>query len=165
VKKSGLISFCGWACIALVGFIVGSLAIDYGYRPGPYPIPRALSALALLGSVFFFIPWALGNIVHRFRLGTARMRAEALVEAQQRAGLVPLPAVATGGNRTTAPAAVPVCGVCHRTPATVRCIQHRVLLCQTCWHTHILTEHGAGMPSARSQQGILQPSTRPPKCG
>jgi len=104
VKKSGLISLCGWACIVLVGFMVGSLAIYYGYRPGPYPIPRAVAALALLGCLFFFAVWALGSIVHRVR---ARMRAE----AQRKAGLGALTAVATGGKRATVPAGGLACGV------------------------------------------------------
>jgi hypothetical protein len=144
--------------------MVSILVIDYPYRPGPYPIPAALAPLAAVGCFPSFIVWALGSIWHHFRVGGARMQAEALVEAQQRASLVPLGAVASGAYRATVPAGVLVCGVCCGAPATVRCIGHGVLLCRTCWYAHHERRHGAGMSSARSQQVILQPSVQPPKC-
>ena len=143
MNKSPWVSFCGWFFVGLIIFLVGTLAIDYRYRPGPYPIPAALQALALLGCFPSFGLWALGTVVHRFRMGAARMHAHALVEAQQKAGLGPLAQVLPGGKRAAVPAQVNGCEVCHQAAGLVRCLSHGTLLCSGCWDAHHRTMHQA----------------------
>jgi hypothetical protein len=61
--------------------------------------------------------WVVGSVIHRFRLGGARMRAQAMVEAQ---GAV----------------AKPPCGGCGRALGVLICTRHHTVLCPTCMVTH-----------------------------
>jgi len=51
-------------------------------HPHKPPLSAGEAALAVLLSVPWSLLWVLGSIVHRFRVGTARMSARAIVETQ-----------------------------------------------------------------------------------
>jgi hypothetical protein len=153
MKKSRFISFCGWAFLFLEGFAWGD-ALIYGFTsPHWAPFPRVFAAAALLLSIPCFLVWALGSIVHRFRVGGAKMRAQAMVEALQKAGVGPLAAPHSAGKPTSVSTGLLVCGVCNRAPALVRCVEHSLLLCQSCWHEHNSQQHGGAPPLVQTGTG------------
>lgn len=142
MDKPRWVSFFGWLAVAMAVYFVAALLIDYRSRLGPLP-----HTLAALDSVFIWPCvglWLLGTIVHRLRVSGARIRARAMVEEQQRAGLAPvmrpMPQPAAAGRPTAAPAMI--CGECKRAPAAVSCVPHAVLLCERCWGEHHALMHG-----------------------
>jgi hypothetical protein len=72
-------SFFGWCSLVLAAFAFGAALMAYLNRPDNPPVPAAAAALALLLSVPCILLWAVGPIVHRFRVETERTRAEAMV--------------------------------------------------------------------------------------
>jgi hypothetical protein len=83
VKKSGWISFCGWAGIALV--LLGVAASQFYGRGDGHGAFALLTFFSLVFAVPCFGLWALGSLVHKFRVSGARIQAQAFVEAKQRA--------------------------------------------------------------------------------
>jgi predicted MFS family arabinose efflux permease len=49
----GLNEFAGYLAVALVAFLTGYIAAEYGLRPYPFILGIALAVLGLLGSIFF----------------------------------------------------------------------------------------------------------------
>ena len=115
MRKSGWVSFCGWASFGLVLFALSAAMLARGESHPP--IPAAVAALALLLAVPAAGLWVLGTVVHRFRVGGARIKAQAFVEAQARAVGV-------------------VCRQCQKGHAVVTCTTHGVPLCPVCWGAH-----------------------------
>lgn len=136
MRKSGWISFCGWAAIAS---LLLSFASAQVYQRGAHA--AAFSVITFL-AVVLALPcaglWLLGTIVHRSRARVARMNAEAIIAAQQRSndakrGVIAVPAMrpARAGEEMRTQ-----CSACNRTPVAVWCTAHQVWLCATCWNQH-----------------------------
>jgi hypothetical protein len=148
MKKSLWVSFCGWAVVGCFGFLVGAFVVFIRYRPGPYPIPPVLWSLAFLLSFPFFILWALGSIVHRVRVGTAKMHAAAMIEAQTKAGVSPLAALSALKRPPLVGAAGGQCALCVVRPAVVRRVADGMLLCSVCLQAETGKAASAGGDSA-----------------
>lgn len=141
MKKSAWVSFCGWAVVALGATELGIMAVDYRYRPGPYPLPPMLWGFLFLLCFPLAILWFLGTVIHRIRWSGAKMSAQAWVEAQAQAGIRP---PSTPVTSLAAPSAIggdKLCGMCRRRDAVVQCVAHRVLLCGDCWSQHHNQQH------------------------
>lgn len=115
MKKGTWVSAFGWACFACWLFALAAFVLARG-TPTP-PIPRALASLAVLASVPCFGLWALGTLVHKITMASARAHATELVKAQ---------ALAAGL----------VCRKCQRAPAVLRCQTHGLELCGACCQAH-----------------------------
>ena len=115
MKKSGWISFCGWLTFGALLFVL-ACSVLAAIEPKP-PIPASVPAMVALVIMPAFGLWVVGSLVHRFRVGGARMRAQAMVEAQ---GAV----------------AKPPCGGCGRPLGVLICTRHHTVLCPTCMVTH-----------------------------
>lgn len=115
MKKSRWISFCGWLSLALVLFVVSAGLLGSG-RPVAL-IPRSVAGVALFVALPAAGLWVLGSLLHRFRVGGAKMYAQAMMRAQQQAS-------------------EPGCGVCHKRAAVTLCRTHRVLVCGQCLSSH-----------------------------
>jgi len=151
MQKSVWVSFCGWAFIACLSFVAGAFLVDGIYHREPLLIPPIVAGFAVWLSFPCFVLWALGSIVHRFRVGTAKMRAQALVEAQTKAGLV-APQSQTSWKARHLPAGPSsMCAMCHVRPFIVRCTIDGALLCEECIGAHNASHRsdaGAGSAAA-----------------
>ena len=148
MTKSKWVSFCGWAVVACWGFLLGCFVMFIRNRPGPYPIPPFFWSVAFLLSFPFFFLWLLGSAVHRLRVGSAKIRATALVDAAKQAGITRWPPATTAGPVKPSPPSLEMCGQCKHVPAVVRCVVHGVMLCQTCWAVHEVNVHGKSQAAA-----------------
>lgn len=133
MKKSVWISFCGWAALASL-LVVAGMSVVNGLT-GVHVVPVGLGAVGLVVVFPAFGLWLLGTAVHRLRVGGAKMRAEAMVQAQR----------ASTALR---------CAMCKQRVAVVRCINHSTELCPTCWGQH----HAEGC--AYAQLTDLPPAPR-----
>jgi len=115
MKKSGWISFCGWGAIALIFFGIACELLRNAETKGS--LMAEVGFLAVVFAVPSFGLWALGTLVHRFRVGGAKLKAQAMVEAQAR--------MAGRG-----------CALCHKQAAVVVCTGHGLALCPSCWGRH-----------------------------
>jgi hypothetical protein len=151
--RYGYISIEGWAALTCWAAALVLLASTGGRLPSD----GVATAIGICGLAALVLTARWSR--NRFWLARTRLRSEAWYEGRavgrrrfreqsKRKGR-PLATAATGGNRATVPAGVLLCGVCCRAAATVRCIEHGVLLCQTCWHTHHERQHGAEIASGR----------------
>jgi hypothetical protein len=81
MKKSGWISFCGWAGIASVLVSIGASQVYHrGAGLGAFAV---ITFLAMVFALPCFGLWVLGSLVHKFRVSGARIQAQAFVEAKQ----------------------------------------------------------------------------------
>jgi hypothetical protein len=101
MRKSYFVSFCGWAFLACQGIALGNAFIYAVSMPHVAPMSDHAVGVAVALSVPCLLVWLFGTIIHRFRAGTAKMRAQAMVDAQQAAARAA--AAGPGPQRVAAP--------------------------------------------------------------
>jgi hypothetical protein len=143
VKKSLWVSFCGWAFLGCWSFVVGAVLVDSMPHRNPFLIPPVIVGVGIWLSFPCLIMWALGSIVHRLRVGSAKMSAAAIVEAQRKAGVLPVPRMPAAPKLSPVIGPYPVCTICAAAAAVVRCVACNMELCMSCFESHKLTSHGA----------------------
>lgn len=115
MRKPTWITLVGWFAVACLLFAITASLMARGRMSAP--IPAAVAALAMLVAVPSLGLWLLASLVHRVTVHGARVRAQAMVEAQTRAS-------------------APICAQCRKRIPTVACLNHGVQLCATCWADH-----------------------------